>query len=143
MNREILFRGKRVDNGKWVYGYFIESESDLYRAYIVTSARWETNEDGDTDLLETYTYEVDPSTVGQYTGLPDKNGVKIFEGDIVTATYLDHVYIGTVEYDQAAFWISWQRDCEGRAFSGPSCAIYPIEVIGNIYDNSDMLTEVE
>lgn len=82
MNREILFRGKRLDNKGWVYGYFVESEQDIYRAYIVVSARWKID-----DLSETEVYEVDPSTVGQYTGLTDKNGVKIFEGDLVEAGY--------------------------------------------------------
>ena len=114
--REILFRGKRVVNGKWVEGFMysqhfpLEFRDDFYiRCY-------------DTDYL------VIPETVGQYTGLTDKNGVKIFEGDIIR--FEDDIgYVIYIE-DYARFLVDSPNRYILMDYSSE------FEVIGNIYDNS-------
>ena len=80
--REILFRGKRLNNGEWVYGsYWYSHRSNTYQHFVF--------DDGNVWV------SVDPSTVGQFTGLTDKSCAKIFEGDIVC--YEDE--IGVIKYD--------------------------------------------
>ena len=116
MMREILFRGKRVDNGKWTEGYFFKSWDKVFLLWGMT---------GDCPNME----EVVPETVGQFTGLCDKNGKKIFEGDIVESPNGTQ---GFIEWQNAecAFLVNigddWQTmdDC-------------PYEVVGNIYDNKE------
>lgn len=120
--REILFRGKRIDNGEWIYGDLIQDG----KGYV---GMWEQ-----TPL--SHNYKIDPSTVGQYTGLTDKNGKKIFEGDIVTGFFNHEKIVGYIFYgSDASFFI--QRD--GLLGIGLNNASDWLEVIGNIHDNSELL----
>ena len=123
--REILFRGKRVDNGEWVEGYYA-SIGEYH--YILT---------GRLELVPYLGFEhflVNPDTVGQFTGLTDENGVKIFEGDIVRYNGEP----GHVEFDMenAEFLIFFRKWNAG--FDSIYCD-RNAEVIGNIYDNPKLL----
>ena len=128
--REILFRGKRIDNGEWVEGNFcavekLDCSGDEY--FIIEHA------------ANGGQHQVDPETVGQYTGLTDKHGTKIFEGDIIC-------YNGGKEvvYFDTSVNIPCFTTGVGR---GSSTAPHPYKiskrhiVIGNIHDNPELLED--
>ena len=129
--REILFRGKRTDNGEWVHGNLVRGCDEKY-AYIV--------EFGNKEICRNYV-NVDPDTVGQYTGLTDKNGKKIFEGDIVKSCEYDDIYF--VRYFNDDNYPAFDCvpdvplcECNGLAFlvNTEGC-----EIIGNVHDNPELL----
>ena len=85
--REILYRGQRLADGKWIYGYYFEQEMhDGLRSYIRTSQTDRFGSD----------FSVDPDTVGQYTGRMDVDDDKIFEGDVLTVSIFDHNGLDTM-----------------------------------------------
>ena len=146
--REILFRGKRVDNGEWVEGYYYKAK--YYRTdkelcdYITIPYPDEENRGSDHFI-------VIPETVGQYTGLTDKNGKKIFEGDIIKQTVLidkwERNIISTIEYGVGYAYSEvygvCQRFRDGSGVSmlsiGDESGMVFCEVIGNIHDNPELL----
>ena len=129
--REVIFRGKRTDNGKWECGDLLSPNEFNAIPHIVYIAY--LNEYGDIGEIST---PVIPETVGQYTGLTDKNGKRIFEGDIVTGYFNHEKIVGYVFYGgNAQFFI--QRDgIYGIGLDNSDCWL---EVISNIHDNPELL----
>ena len=127
--REILFRGKRMSDGEWLYGSLLHANRKGATECCIHSDR--------------YSHLIDPATVGQYIGLTDKNGKKIFEGDIIaTKLFGEHIDKGVVRYGQyncsccdgVYGWYVDGGDIRDAEEIG--------EVIGNIHDNPELM-EVE
>ena len=142
--REILFRGKRVDNGEWVEGYCVAepyTKNTYNHGYILENEK---------DLFAKKAWLVDSRTVGQFTGLTDKNGKKIFEGDILEGIrYGNEERAEVLWIDKAASWgirysfreknesgyTSWLNSAWFRSINDARAPV----VIGNIHDNPELL----
>ena len=132
--REILFRGKRVDNGEWIQG-------DIVQFPVHGVVRIVEQEPSYKDA------EVDSDTVGQFTGLTDKNGRKIFEGDIIHLEY-SQVFFGGVYFGEDTAEVSYKEGCfitdgtnNGDEIETPLSGFDndEVEIIGNIHDNPELL----
>ena len=144
--RESLFRGKRKDNGEWICGDLLQDvESGI--CAIVSYVNLGGNIH---DLSESCIFAVIPETVGQYTGLTDKNGVKIFEGDIVKGTAYSATTIGVIVWidEISSFGVrrvnapnptAWENSSILRCVSLGKTDEFAAEVIGNIHDNPELL----
>ena len=130
--REIKFRGKRLDNGEWVYGSLIID--DVSGKYFIVLSVTESEKTGQEGCLYCVTYEVDPASVGQYTGRKDIHGREIYEGDVVSWRDSDkNTRINYVKFGHCKFYL-----CNYNF----SLDEYPhIKIIGNIYEHSDLLKD--
>lgn len=155
--REILFKAKRLDNGEWVEGFYVRLEGyknkishRIYMKYVYTNCNgfypdW---------------YEVDPETVCQYTGLKDKNGKKIWENDIVKSDNGFEKAICVVRYGQYSplvfinlmeekYHVEIKQLAHGlfyKSVEGNDIVVFDspyVEVIGNIFDNPELLEVTE
>lgn len=132
--REILFRAKRLDNGEWVEGLLWRKKYNSNKLFISCFP----NEDDDEEC-----FVVDSKTVCQYTGLTDKNGVKIWENDVVLVTddngFCGQVDtgIGEIDFLEGLWYISGY--VQNSLYDIDKC--FQIEVIGNIFDNPELLKE--
>lgn len=145
--REIKFRGKRVDNGKWVYGWYAPLVCN--DKTVISNIR---NSNG-TD------YRIIPETIGQFTGLCDKNGNEIYEGDIVSKPYeRGKIIFNRIGYDgntglsgfvyvwAGKEWVYERKDYDTHEpfyECNNDIDLREIEVVGNIHDNPELLEEVE
>lgn len=140
-NREILFRGKRIDNGEWVEGYYCIKK-------IVHRDGRKTKVEAVCIIIANMTEkgymcsEVNSETVGRYTGLTDKNSRKIFEGDIVKVSDSDRddeVFdTGDISFKNGAWYL-----CGEILYWLDDVISFEFEVIGNLFDNPEMIAKEE
>ena len=141
--REFLLRGKRTDNGEWVCGYYTKAR------YFLNKKEMHIIFEPDVEVFPHCEFtgyeEVLPETVGQYTGLTDKNGVRIFEGDICRFKRFNDIYIGKIVFNvKTASFVMWYQSIVGaygeKATHKMLLSVCDgIEVIGNIHDNPELL----
>ena len=124
MKREILFRGKRVDTGEWVEGSLIGND-------VIVGKIVEFEEDY---FCTEFWYKVDPETVGQFTGMTDKKGKKLFEGDVYSMGEKNILYV--VIFDKSQFI---GKQVGNRSLAGLEYWKSDIEIIGNIHDSPELL----
>ncbi len=138
--REILFRGKLVDDGEWVYGSFCMDACEQFNGLCGVDGfiRLYSKAEGKMQM-----HEVDRETVGQFTGLTDKNGKKIFEGDILRRAYYPNEDV-IVEWHDGAFRFMRRIYPKEYGYESLCCnqtAVERLRIIGNIFDNPELLED--
>ena len=124
MKREPLFKAKRVDNGAWVEGSLIGND-------VIVGKIVEFEEDY---FCTEFWYKVDSATVGQFTGMTDKKGKKLFEGDVYSMGEKNILYV--VIFDKSQFI---GKQVGNRSLAGLEYWKSDIEIVGNVYDNPELL----
>ena len=137
MSNRHLYKAKRTDNGEWVEGNLITDEQNKDKCFI--GYVFGTNDDGtphDFDIAP-----VDPSTICQCTGVPDKKGKRIFEKSIVRDEYgsLGIVEYGAFDYYNIGFYIRWLSESAEYYREELGYWANKVEVIGNIFDNLELM----
>lgn len=145
--REILFKAKRIDNGEWVEGYYLQDKilnSKFIKdrtQHLIATLKKETL----SETIKTGFYEIDYKTLSEYTGLKDKHGNKVFENDILWA---DGSYELTVSWDDenARFYAEYQGHKSGHEDDdnddyAEACDFATYEIIGNNFDNKELVGE--
>lgn len=132
MNREIKFRGKRIDNGEWVYGYYVSDPETTLMPYAIYSER--------------KFHKVIPETVGQFTGLKDKNGNDIYGGSILKDLLSGAVWLvkfGVCKKFAFTGWfcqgINVDRESSLNPDSDETYSNSQVEIIGNTTDNPELI----
>lgn len=141
MDHEILFRGKRIDNGQWVEGFPLRKETPEIHCYIIST--FETERCAETiGISGSEMYEVYPESIGQYTNVLDGNRTRIFEGDIIEATHnKDFLHTSYIKFDNGTYWCELisGNDIDDMESLNDQCLDLGLTVIGNIYDNPELL----
>lgn len=162
MQREIKFRGQKVDTKEWVHGSLIKCGiTGKHYIFPIGNDANESDKIGEEGCLRLVTFEVNDKTVGQYTGLKDKNGQEIYEGDIVSFEHtkstekevhfsdlFDNIKIYNRNY--AVEFVNMRTHCGIRLRNksiwfmvhAMTLISHNAEIIGNIYDNPELLQEV-
>lgn len=133
--RTIKFRGKRIDNGEWVYGYFVGTTDSVAIIIPFEKVNYDVGYIGDSECCYCF-----PETIGQFTGLLDKNGKEIYEGDIVREK------LKRTRKDGEKLFVCFEEfEWKGKNANGATTSLsliaeyHTIELIGNIHDTPELL----